>query len=172
MKTLKQMPIPVAILIMVLCIVIGVAFGNHNALSRAMAEPEEILTEVSALASQRGTRGKNLVVVAKRNDVDSKNIKALEDAISQLAGARKANKIASANESLTFAATVVNEQIQLSADESDRRLATGVMDDLSSDNNILTRRARVYNDSLEDAAKVYRKLPFGWLVGGMPEVYQ
>lgn len=172
MKTLKQMPVPVAILVMVLCIVIGIAFGNHNALSQAKVEPEQKLAELTALASQRATHAKNLLVVAKRNDVGDKDIKALEDAIADLQNAKRADRIASANQSLTFAAGIVDEQIQLTASEQDRRLSTGVIDDLSSDGNILARAARGYNDSVEEVRKVYKKLPFGWLVGGMPEVYQ
>ena len=172
MKRLKQIPVPLAVVIMVVCIVVGIAFGNHNALSEAKAAPEAILAEVSALASQRANSAKNLLVVANRNNVDQALRTQLEDTIGSLEDATKAGKIASANEGLTFATNAVNEQIQANANDQDKRLATGVMDDLSSNDKLLTRRANVYNESLEAVSKVYRTLPFGWLVGGMPEVHQ
>lgn len=172
MKTLKQIPVPVAVVIMVLCIVLGVVFGNNNALSRASKEPEAILAEVSVTASQRATSAKNLLVVAKRNTVDAKAINALEDAIAGLESAKKANKISSANTTLTFTAEAVNEQIQASATDQDKRLATGVLDDMASYERILSRQANSYNEALGDVRSVYKTLPFGWLVGGMPEVYQ
>lgn len=172
MKTLKQIPVPVAIAIMVLCIVVGIAFGNNNALSKAKAEPEAILTEVSATASQRASTAKNLLVVAGRNDIDAKNRTALEDAIGSLEDAKKPGKIATANSSLTFAAGVVHEELQQKANDSDKKLSTGVMDDLSSQEKILTRQANRYNESLDSVRKLYNTLPMRWLIGGMPEVYR
>ncbi|MDL2319114.1 hypothetical protein LJC74_08615 [Eubacteriales bacterium OttesenSCG-928-A19] len=172
MKTLKQMPVPLAVVIMVVLIVIGIAFGNHNALSSASKEPEAIMTEVSAMASQRASTAKNLLVVANRNDVDTKNRTALEDAIAALEDAKRADKVSSANKSLTFAANAVNEQIQETADAQDKRLATGVMDELTSQDKLISRRAASYNESLDSVRSLYRTLPMRWVIGGMPEVYQ
>lgn len=173
MKTLKQIPVPVAVIVMVLLIVIGVAFGNHNALSDAKKGPEAILTEVSGLASERASTAKNLLVVANRNDeVDARNRTALEDAIGALQDATRADRIATANRGLNFAAEAVNDQLQQVADAQDRRLATGVMDELTSQDKILTRRANVYNESLDAVRSLYKTLPMRWLIGGMPEVYQ
>lgn len=171
MKTLKRMPVPLAILIMVLCIVVGVAFGNHNALRNAKAEPEAILSEVTELASQRAGKGSNLLVVAERNTVDDTSKTALKTAANELKNAKNAGDIAAANGQLTAAANAVNEQIQATAGAEDKRLATAAMDDMESMNMILTRRAGAYNEQVEEVRKVYRKLPFGWLVGGIPEVY-
>lgn len=172
MKRLQRIPIPVAIIIMVFLIVAGVAFGNHNALTRAAAEPEAILAEVSATASQRASKAKNLLVVANRNEVEAKNRTALEDAIAGLEDARRAGQLASANQSLTFAASAINEQLQLVADTQDKKLATGVMDDLGSLDKQLIRQANNYNDLVEDVRSLYKRLPLGWVLGGMPEVYQ
>lgn len=172
MKKLKQIPVPVAIIIMVVCIIVGVAFGNHNAFSDAKAAPEAILTEVSAMASDRANKASNLLVVANRNDVDQKNITALEDAIGDLKNATRANKIAEANQSVTFAANTVNEQIQQAAGAEDRKWATGAMDEISSLNKQIVRRASAYNESVSDLRSLYNKLPLRWFVGGMPEVYQ
>lgn len=172
MKTLKQMPIPVAALIMVLLIMVGLALGNEKALSAAKEGPEAILAEVSAMASQRASQAKNLLVVANRNDVEAQNTNALNDAIGELEDAQRANKIASANRQLTFTSEAVNESIQRTASEQDRRLATGVMDEMGSLDKLITRRANVYNESLDDVMKLYNSLPMRWVIGGRPEVYQ
>lgn len=171
MKTLKQIPVPVAIVIMVVCIVAGIAFGNHNALSDAKAAPEAVLLEVSATASQRANTAKNLLVVANRNTVDAKNRTALETAIASLEDARKPTQIASANKGLTFAAGAVHDELQQVANDSDKRLSTGVMDDLTSLDSIMARQGNRYNDYVNDIRSLYNALPMKWLIGGMPEVY-
>lgn len=172
MKRLKQMPIPIAVLIMVLLVVAGITFGNHNALASVKKEPESILESVSALASDRAKQAKNLLVVAKRNEVEARHITALEDAIGELEDAKKANQIASANQSLTFTATAVNDALQEAADQQDKKLATGVMDELESRNKLITREANKYNDSLDAVRTLYYSLPMRWLIGGMPEAYR
>lgn len=172
MKKLQQIPVPVAILIMVLCIAIGLAAGNHKALGNAKAEPEAILTEVSAMAAQRASTAKNLLVVANRNDVEAKNRSALETSIENLEDAKRADRIADANKSLTFSASAINEDLQAIASDQDKRLATGVMDELDSQNKLITRRANQYNESLESVRKLYNTLPMRFIIGGMPEVYQ
>lgn len=172
MKTLKQMPVPVAIGIMVLCIVAGLAFGNHNALSDAKAAPEAILTEVSAMASQRASTAKNLLVVANRNAVDTKNVAALQQAIEDLEDARRADKIASANRGLTFATDAIVTELQQVADSQDKKLTTGVDDDLKSLDKQIARRGTAYNDSLQEVQRLYKTLPMRWIIGGLPEVYQ
>lgn len=175
MKTLQQIPVPVAVLIMVVLILIGVAFGNHNTLSDAKAAPEVILTEVSAAASERASKAKNLLVVAKRNDVSDQSVTALQDAIAALEDATRAGRVgrmASANDQLTFAAGHVNTELQASAGEQDRRLATGVMDELGSAEKILSRQAALYNEGVGEVRKLYNRLPMRWLIGGMPEVFQ
>lgn len=172
MKKLQQIPVPIAIGIMVLCIVAGIAFGNHNAFSDAKAAPEAILAEVSAMASERANKASNLLVIANRNALDQKNVTALEDAIGDLKNATKANKIAAANQSLTFAATTVNEQLQQVANAEDQKWATGAMDEIGSVNKQLLRRASAYNEQVDDLRSLYNSLPMKWFIGGMPEVYQ
>lgn len=172
MKKLGQIPVPAAVAIMVLCILLGITFGNHNALEAAKAEPEAILQEVSALAAKRAGTAKNLLVVAGRNTVDAQNTKALSDAIAALEDARRADRIAEASRSVDFAAQAVNEQLQQTAGDQDKRLATGVMDDLYSTGAMMNRQGTIYNEALADVRSVYNKLPMRWLIGGMPEVYQ
>lgn len=178
MKALKRMPIAVAVVIMVVLMLAGIAFGNHNALSQAKAAPEAILTEVSAMAAKRATSAKNLLVVAKRNDVGQQHISTLEDAVAGLEDATnsrvtpKASKIADANQSLTFAATTLNNDLQAVASDQDKRLATGVIDDLTGSDKILSRQASLYNESLESVRSLYSKLPMRFIIGSVPEVYQ
>ena len=123
------------------------------------------------MASQRAGEAKNLLVVASRNDVEAKNKTALEKAIEDLEDAKKANRISSANSALSFAAGAVNDDIQDVAAVRDKRLATGVMDELWSQDRLITRRANQYNESLESVRKLYNTLPMRFVIGGMPEVY-
>lgn len=172
MKKIKQMSTPVAVLVMVACIVMGVAFGNHNAFSEAKATPEAILAEVAALASERANKASNLLTIANRNDVEAKDKTALKDAIGDLKNATRAGKIAEANQALTFAASTVSERLQQVAGAEDKKWTTGAMDEIESLNKQLTRRASAYNESVTDLRSVYSKLPMRWIIGGMPEVYQ
>lgn len=172
MKTLKQIPVPVAVLVMVICILAGIAFGNHNALANAKEAPEVILKEVSSLAAQRVGSAKNLIALAGRNDVSDTDKQALQSATDALEDARKASRIAEANSSLTFASNAVIDQLKAVASEADRKLTVGVEDELLSQNQRLTRVANTYNESVEEVRRVYNTLPMRWLIGGMPEVYK
>lgn len=172
MKTLQRIPVPIAFLIMVLCIMVGIAFGNHHALSDAVKAPGALMAEVSAMAAQRASIAKNLLVVAGRNAVDAQTSAALEAAIAGLESAEKPTQTAEANRSVTVAAEAVNDQIQAAASAQDKKLSTGVMDDLISLGNQLARQAKAYNESLEEARKVYNTLPMRFLIGSLPEVYQ
>lgn len=172
MKTLQRIPVPIAVLIMVLCILVGIAFGNHHALSDAIKAPEAIMTEVAEMAAQRVGIAKNLLVLASRNEVDAQASAALEAAVASLESASAPTQIADANRSVTAAADAVNVQIQAAASDQDKKLSTGVMDNLGSLAAQLARRANAYNESLEDVRKLYNTLPMRFVIGGLPEVYQ
>lgn len=172
MKTLKQIPVPVAIIIMVVCILVGTAFGNNNALSDAKKEPELVLAEVSALASERAGKAKNMQVLAERSGISDADINALKAAVDGLQNATRADKIAEANRTLTTAAENVNAQLQLTASDADKRLSTGVMDDLSSLEHMISRSAATYNDSVAKVESLYKELPMRWVIGGLPEEYK
>lgn len=172
MKKLKQMPVPVAALIMVALMLVGLAFGNHNALKRAMAAPDAIFEEVSALASERANEAANLVVVAGRYDVEQRGIDDLQGAIDAVKDAGTPKKVAAANQTITSKAQTLYEQVEPLADDYDRRLATGVMDNLTSKDQMLTRKGNEYNTAIQSVLQLEKKLPMRWVIGGAPEVYQ
>lgn len=172
MKKLKQMPVPVAVLIMVLCIVAGVAFGNGNALRDAGKVPTQLLAEVSALASTSANEALNLVPVAKRSNVPAAQISELEGAASAVKSAKGARDMATAQARLDAAVAAVEEQIRLTATGDDAKYATGAKDNYENAKRILGRQVAAYNASALEAEKLHATLPFGWLVGRAPEVYQ
>lgn len=171
MKTLQQIPIPVAVGIMILLILVGVALGNNNALSDAKEAPEAKFEEVSAMATKRAVQAQNLVTVAKRSDVEEKSMSALEDTIEGVKSAKNASRLFTANQELTAVAATVNDRLQEVADAHDRKLATGVIDEMTSLDKQLARVASSYNVAVEEVRKVYNTLPMRWIIGGMPEVY-
>ncbi len=172
LNKMKQTPVPVAVLVMVLCILVGVTFGNKNALDRAVKNSGATLTEIAELTQQRAAKASNLLVICQRSIPGNAGIEALENAIHTLKNATHAGQIAEADRRLTFAAESVRGPIENAATEQDRKLMVGVMDELNSAEKILTRVAGTYNEKVTEVREVYDSLPTKWLLGGVPEVYQ
>ncbi len=174
LKKIKETPMPVAIAIMALCLIVGITAGNKNALNRAIADNKVELTSIAKLADERATEAGNLLVVCRRAIKDDPSITALEEAIGAQKAAKRAGQIAQADQRLTFAAQEASEKVKADegVSESDKKAATRAMDELTSKEKILTREAAAYNGGVAEVARVYNTLPTRWMFGGAPEAYR
>lgn len=174
MQKIRRMPVPVAVLVMALLVLAGVALGNNNALGAAQGETDTVFAEMMDMSKERAQKASNLLVLMNRNLSDHATTAALDDAIETLKNAKKPAQVAEANEALTFAAEAANTVLQ--AEEavgwSDKKLATGVIDDITSTDKQIARKATVYNNAIAEVQAVYSQLPMAWLLGGLPEAYK
>lgn len=172
LKKIKQMPAFIAIIIMVVCMLAGITFGNKNALDSAAANAETAFHEVVGLSVQRAQKAGNLLVLCNRNIAGTTEAEALAGAIEAVEDAVRPSQVAEANRRLTFAANAASPLVKEAASAQDQKLLTGVLDDMGSLEKQLTRKASVYNETLVTTQDVYNKLPMRFLIGGMPEVYR
>jgi hypothetical protein len=173
LRNIKQIPVWIAVLVMIACIPVGVALGNHRALSRVEAGVTECFEEVSGLAYQRvDIIEHRLLVLCKRNIPADPTTGMLEQAIEASRRANSPHGMAQADLSLASAAESVLEPLYAVASSQDGKLATGVMDDFASVGKILSRTANTYNNSLQTVWDVYDRLPMKWLLGNIPEAYK
>ncbi len=173
LKQIKRVPVPVAILIMVLCMLLGIAGGNKKALNQAMKKYGVDMSAIAQEANDRATHATNLLTVCKRNlAAGDPAVQALEEAIAAQKGAKGPAQLAQANRDLTFAAQTVSNLTLEKASEQDKRLATGVMDEMISAQKILAREAVAYNNGVAAVRDIYDGLPTQFLLGKPPEVFQ
>ena len=169
---MKSIPVPVAIGIMVLCILAGVTFGNRNALNRAKADSGASLAAVTEFTNARATHAGNLAKLADRISPDDPAIVALRSAMSALDAAQTPSAIAWADRELDDAVEAVRAMLASRAEGQDARLLTGVMDELASAEMMLARRITEYNGALAEVREVYDALPTRWLLGALPESFR
>lgn len=173
LKKLKELPIPVAAAFLVVCILAGVTLGNRNALVSAAQRPKAEYEALASLALERGQKASNLLVIASRNAPDAPYTKKLAETIESVKNAKSVREVAEANRALTFAATAVEEALSPAVTPQDKKLMTGVMDDLASAEHQLARVAGRYNEAVLEVKTVHGKLPAKWLLrGALPEAYQ
>lgn len=173
LKKIRQIPMGLAIVVMIVCVSGGVALGNRNALSRAVEQTKASLSDAAGLAYQRVDMAEHrLLVLCARNIPDHAATKALESAIEVSRRAKTPGEIARADKALSSAAESVLEPLGAVASAKDKELTTGVMDDMISAGKILLRSADAYNKALEDVRKVYNALPARLFLGGMPEAFK
>ncbi|HIQ63940.1 MAG: hypothetical protein UFE80_09300 [Christensenellales bacterium] len=170
-KLLKKVPIPAAVAFMVVCLLLGVAKGNQNALDAALADAEAYLPEIQELIGDRVQSAANLLVLCDRYAADEPWTEALSTVRDSLVYAQKPSDIIRANDQLTFTAQAASEALTPLVTEQDMRLLTGVMDTLASDQGILERVIGAYNEALQEAEAVYAVLPTRMLLS-MPEAFQ
>lgn len=163
-EKLNSLPKAAGIAILVVCILSGVTLGNGNALSSAQREANRSLPAVQEILSERGGKASNLITLCERylpgSDVTAQ-LKAARDAVSS---AQSAEEMYDANLLLSGtaeAAYIALDQAGLS--DTDKRLLTGAMDELRSSQLQLERDAENYNDEIDNAIDVYRKLPTRFL---------
>ena len=172
LKKLKELPMPVAAAFLVVCILAGVTLGNRNALVSAAQRPKAEYEALASLALERG-RASNLLVIASRNAPDAPYTKKLAETIESVKNAKSVREVAEADQALTFAATAVEEALSPAVTPQDKKLMTGVMDDLASAEHQLARVAGRYNEAVLEVKTVHGKLPAKWLLhGALPEAYQ
>lgn len=173
LKQIKRVPVPAAILIMILCLLLGVASGNKKALDQAVKRYGVDMSAIMQEANNRATQATNLLTVCRRNlDAGDPAILALEEAIAAQKGAKAPAQLAQANRDLTFAAQTASNLTMEKASEQDKRLTTGVMDEMISAQKILSREAVAYNNGVASVRDVYDGLPTQFLLGKPPEVFQ
>ena len=173
LKKIKKMPVWAAIVVMVVCVLAGVALGNKNALDRARAGIAASLADATGLAYQRVDMAEHrLLLLCKRNIPDHAATKALEQAVEVSRRAKAPGAIAQADKALSAAAQAVLEPLSEAASAVDKGLMTGVMDELGSAEKIMRRSADAYNKDLENVQRVYNSLPMKRLLGGMPEAFK
>ena len=150
-EKLNSLPKAAGIAILVVCILSGVTLGNGNALSSAQREANRSLPAVQEILSERYLPGSDVTA----------QLKAARDAVSS---AQSAEEMYDANLLLSGtaeAAYIALDQAGLS--DTDKRLLTGAMDELRSSQLQLEREAENYNDEIDNAIDVYRKLPTRFL---------
>jgi len=173
LKKIRKIPMGAAIVIMVVCVAAGVALGNKNALDRAIADTAADLHEALDLASDRVDMAEHrLLMLCKRIIPDHEATKALERAVEVCRRAKTPGEIAQADKALDSAAQGVLEPLREAAKESDRKLATGAMDDIISVGKRMKRSADAYNNGLAYVRKVYNALPMRALLRGLPEAFR
>lgn len=171
LKKLKQIPVPIAAAIMIICIAAGIALGNNNALKDAKAGAETSMAQVTELSLERAQKASNLLVLCERYAPDNVATVAIKNAVEAQKNAKTPSQIAEANRNLTDAAYAANEMLRAFVKDTDAKLLTGIMDDLGSYQKQLTRAANTYNADAAEAYAVYQKLPSRFLLGSYLEEY-
>jgi len=172
LRKIKGLPVPVAVIIMVICVLVGVALGNANALRAASKGTLEAQAAVRQYSDARAVQAGNMLVLARRIAADSPVTASLEQAIEAHRRAGPIAGVAAANAQLTDAVRDARGVLEPLAVETDRRLLTGVVDDFDSGTHLLSRKIGEYNESVQKVRQTLAALPFQFLLqGAVPEVY-
>jgi hypothetical protein len=169
LKKIKEMPIPVAVGILLLCALIGLYLGNGMALSKAMKPVDTAMEDVLRCTADRAGKAKNLQTLLKRHLPDAPENAALAVAIEGLEKADAPQAIARADAALTTAAEAARTALTGVADAANLQAA---MDGLLGAGDQLLRATRTYNEAALAAQEAYDQLPLSFLLGGRPEVYE
>ncbi len=170
LKKLKQMPLSIAVGVMVVCILAGVTLGNRNALNRAKADSGATLTAVTQHTAERATQAGNLVKLAERLSPDDPIIAPLKTAIAELKAANTPSGITQADQALTAACEAARTALAGKGSEQDAKLLTGLLDTIASEESMITFTVREYNAALVTVQDVYDSLPTKWIQAA-PEVF-
>lgn len=153
-----------AILLMVICILLGITLGNRNALHQAIAKAEQGFADVSLLTDRRVEKAHGLLTLLNRYNPDSDATKALSGAIDRAKKAKNPEAILTADQEIAEISQVaLNELPSSMAYAVDETLANGLKDELSTVDRQIARMKRTYNEGFQEAIDVYQKLPTKWL---------
>jgi hypothetical protein len=169
LKKIKAMPIPVAVGILLLCVVIALFLGNRSALREAMEPVNSAMEDILRCTNDRAGKAKNLQTLLKRHLPDAPENAALTVAIEGLEKADSAQAIARADAALTGAANAARTALTGVADAANLQAA---MDGLLGAGDQLLRATRAYNEAAGQAQAAYDQLPLSFLLGERPEVYE
>ena len=163
-EKLNKLPQAAGIAILVVCIFGGVALGNSNALRSATREANKSLPAVEQILSERTGKASNLVTLCERYIPQSDATAQLTDARNAVSAARSAEEMYDANLRLSGAAEAAHIALnQVDMTETDKKLLTGVLDELLSSQLQLERESGNYNEKIDEAVSVYHKLPTQFL---------
>ena len=152
-----------AVLIMAVCILLGLVFGNRNALNRAVANAEKGFSVVEERMKDRIGKAKTLLNKANEYIPDDQATKALVQAVAQAEKAKGQKAIASADQKIANAVENVYNALPATMDAADRRYAVAAWDELVSVDKQINRVKKNYNEGFQEAIEVYRMLPARWL---------
>lgn len=172
LSKIQELPVRVAAVIMVLCVLAGVALGNAGALRGAVDAAAGDRALIEELSAERASKASNLLVVARRVAPDSPALASLSTAIDAQKKAKTIGSMAAANREIGEAVANVNDALQARAEGQDKRLLTAANDDFTSLDKRLNRAVSTYNQSAGEAQRIYQSLPTKFFLGGAPEVYQ
>ena len=172
LRKIKGLPVPVAVIIMVVCVLAGVALGNANALRAAAKGVAGIETAVRQHSQTRAVKAGNLLIPAKRLIADDPATAALSRAIDAQKLAKSVGKLSAANADLTAAVWAMWDVLEPIAVEPDRGPAVGELKVFESETILLKRKVNEYNEGVQKVRQTLAALPFQFLLGGaVPEVY-
>lgn len=173
LSKMKKIPVSIAVIIMIVCVLAGIVLGNHKAMRMAVEDAAADYQILEQRAKECAVQAGNLLVVAKRVDAEHPALAKLDDAIRAQKAATSAPAIAQTNKALKEAVTAVSQGIKPTASAQDAKLITAAVDNFLSEATLLSRAGAAYNISVEKALDAKKSLPTGFLLGGsMPEVYQ
>lgn len=171
-KKIKQTPVPIAALIMALCMLAGVALGNQNALNGAANGANDMLPGIKQIASSKTTYAEHILRLCQRNLPDAPETAELRDAIASLSVARTASAIAKADSELSIALTAIDAPLRAAGGQLVSTQLTGELDKYDEAARNLFLKSVEYNKKVAEAQTVYDRLPMKLFLRGMPEVYQ
>jgi uncharacterized protein len=149
LKKIKGIPIPVAVGILLLCMVIALFLGNRGALREAMEPVNSAMEDVLRCTADRAGKAKNLRTLLQRHLPDAPENAALTVAIEGLEGADTPQTIARADAALTGAANAARTALTGVADAANLQAA---MDGLLGAGDQLLRATRAYSEAAAQAA--------------------
>lgn len=167
MKKIKQLPVPVAVLIMIVCILAGLTFGNNNALSRAMADSSDAFGSVQSMGQEWANKASNISTLCTNAGVDDGIVKSLNNAIDAVKKADSPKRFTQAREDLL--SSLDKARTALDEHSSEVQYLQRAEDDLLSSQLQLDRVIKTYNAEQQTVVDVYNKLPTKWLLK-KPEV--
>ena len=172
LRKIKGMPVSAAVIIMVVCVLVGVALGNANALRAAAKGVADAETAVRQYSQARAIKAGNLLIPAKRLIADDPATAALSRAIDAQKLAKSITKLSEANANLTDAVRAMWDVLNPIAVEPDRGPVVGELDVFESETILLKRKVNEYNESVQKVRQTLAALPFKFLLqGAVPEVY-
>lgn len=165
-QKLHEMPQLAGIALMVIILVLSVLVGNWRTLFNLEREAEKSL-DIGEFVEERIAQASNLLTIAGRySDISAQNVQALQNAQQGLREAKGATQISEADASLQDSFLVVQSALNRQPlSDMDKDLLQGVVDNFYGAGNRMRQRGKEYNLLIDHAKRVWRMLPFRFLLG-------
>ncbi|MCL1796645.1 MAG: hypothetical protein FWG37_07140 [Clostridia bacterium] len=172
LRRMKGIPVPVAVAILTLCVLVGVALGNANVLRAAAKGVTQFETALRERSQVCAVKAGNLLHPARQYIADDPATAALSKAVEAHKKTKSIKELSAANANLSDAVHAMWDALEPVITEPSRGPAIGELDVFDSESNLLKREVGKYNEAVQKVRQTLATLPFRFLLQGVvPEVY-